>query len=133
MVGIILHLCKPQKYSFLQSITSVEMYRSGCNQKVFNNVLLVLCLLLQFIKSYLYKSNENKCGLQILRWFQKLGLCKGVKVSREHAFLWINFAANMTATSNHGKMTFRYKPLNKLYGSRKKGDSGIFNNFKITL
>lgn len=39
----------------------------------------------------------------------------------------------MTATSNHGKMTFRYKPLNKLYGSRKKGDSGIFNNFKITL
>lgn len=38
----------------------------------------------------------------------------------------------MTATSNHGKMTFRYKPLNKLYGSRKKGDLGIFNNFKIT-
>lgn len=82
MVGVILHLCKPQKYSFLQSITSVEMYRSGCNQKVFNNVLLVLCLLLQFIKSYLYKSNENKCGLQILRWFQKLGLCKGVKGTR---------------------------------------------------
>lgn len=56
-----------------------------------------------------------------------------VKVLREHAFLWINFAANMTETSNHGKMTFKYKPLNKLYGSRKKGDSGIFNNFKITL
>lgn len=34
---------------------------------------------LQCIKSYLHKSNENKCGLQILSWFQKLRLCKGVK------------------------------------------------------
>lgn len=53
-----------------------------------------------------------------------------VKVSREHAFLWINFAANMTATSNHGKMTLRYQPFDeKLYGSGKKGDFGNFQYF----
>lgn len=56
-----------------------------------------------------------------------------VKVLREYVFLWINFVVNMIEILNYGKMIFRYKLLNKLYGFRKKGDLGIFNNFKIIL
>lgn len=52
---------------------------------------------------------------------------------REYVFLWINFVVNMIVILNYGKMIFRYKLLNKLYGFRKKGDLGIFNNFKIIL
>ncbi|XP_062582734.1 uncharacterized protein LOC134244483 [Saccostrea cucullata] len=34
-MGTILHFHNPRKYSLLQTVISVEMYRSGCNQKIF--------------------------------------------------------------------------------------------------
>lgn len=34
LMGTILHFHNPKKYNILQTIISVEMYRSGCNQKV---------------------------------------------------------------------------------------------------
>lgn len=34
LMGTILHFHNPKKYNLLQTIISVEMYRSGCNQKV---------------------------------------------------------------------------------------------------
>ncbi|XP_048736103.2 uncharacterized protein LOC125651518 [Ostrea edulis] len=35
ILGTILYLHKPQQYNFLQTIISIEMYRSGCSQKLF--------------------------------------------------------------------------------------------------
>lgn len=35
LMGTILHFHNPKKYNLLQTIISVEMYRSECNQKIF--------------------------------------------------------------------------------------------------
>nr|XP_022299206.1 uncharacterized protein LOC111108016 isoform X2 [Crassostrea virginica] len=35
ILGNILHLHQPRRYNLLQAVISIEMYRSGCNQKIF--------------------------------------------------------------------------------------------------
>lgn len=128
MMGIILHPFKPQKYSFLQSISSVEMYRSGYNQKLLNTILIVLRLTVYKITLWhFYKSNE-KINVDCRFWdcFKNLDC---VKVLRENAFLWIHFAANTTATSNHGKW---HSGINHLMRSCMNiKTNGIWETFNI--
>lgn len=88
ILGTILYIQKPLQHNFLQTIASVEMYRSGCNQKVCVISYLYIHVYIfkhdysRFIFMYMININQNNAQIQIFRWFQKLGWCKGIKGTR---------------------------------------------------